>query len=552
MKSERRRRNLVTMNDVEGKPLPLDHSLLALIELLDKCCSQELLQVLGEIGCELYDKELDKANEILLKKYASGNFIEKVSPLKKSDGTEDFFFTPHAMKILNTLLVFNCTHRMILNFQNFTKINGLHIPLSTSSENAQNLPIIDLFLLTNQLVADVQNNSSNSKDEFLADVALYYSQIFEDTNASIGRAQLLYNNSYFNQMLAKEFGISILELSEYLFVLFAHVNTHRPAKIDPGSTFNKIKNNDQKTKITKILNHLSLNVQSKLTKYSLITSSLRNDYIQDKVTRGKPFLKIKERHICIRPDLLTSAFGNFPYFYLLNSLNHNQKNNLFNEFGKAFEKYIEIIAERSLGDKSITHAHKNSNESSDRHIIINEESRAIIEIKSSRENDNTMLGSLKDLKDKFIHLKGTKKNPKGVLQLIKDIEKYRNESGFNGKIFPIIIFYGNFPETSDFDELVENEINKQIEYQIHLQNNNNYPTIWLSCTTAELFFCLTKQEPSCLEETLIRLASKPPSKVKNEILKLIAEKKLSSSLSILFRKELEQLLEKSKEMINED
>jgi len=53
---------------------------------------------------------------------------------------------------------------------------------------------------------------------------------------------------------------SVLELSEYLFMLFALVNVHKPAKIEAEFTFRQITNIDQKTKIIKILNALSVDV----------------------------------------------------------------------------------------------------------------------------------------------------------------------------------------------------------------------------------------------------------------------------------------------------
>jgi hypothetical protein len=542
------------MNDSEGNPLSFEQSLLFLVELLTRLPTQELVQTLGEIGGILYENTCDKANEILFKKYSYAPWIKIHPLLKESNGTENFLFTLHAMRLLNTLLVFDCAQGEILNSQRLVIQNGIHFPLTAHSHNANRLQIFDLFLLSNQLISYIQNDLVDNEDKFLSNIPIYYSQVLVDTNAAIGRSQHLYNTDYFNQKLTEGFGVSVLELSEYLFILFSHVNVHKPAKIELA-TFRRIINNDQKEKMAKILDFLSIEVKSKGIEYSQIASDLRQDFIQDKICRGKPFLKIGERYVCIRPDLLTSVFGNFPYYYLLNSLSKEKKEEFFKEFGIAFEKYIEIISKRVLDEKSDIYTYKKKpyqgTRSADRHLIINDQSRAIIEIKSSREDDGVMLGSLEDLLKKFIYLGGTDDKPKGVFQLIKDAEKYRNDTFYCGKIFTIIIFYGNFPETNEFDELVHNEINAKPQYLKYLKDIRNFPTIWLSSTTAELIFTAVTQKAS-LDEILTRISFSPPSKVRSEILNYISEKKLKSSLSFLFIKELNLLLEKSTKMISQD
>ena len=90
-----------------------------------------------------------------------------------------------------------------------------------------------------------------------------------------------------------------------------------------------------------------------------------------------------------------------------------------------------------------------------------------------------------------------------------------------------------FEKTWDFDELVHNEIEKKQPYQDYLANKNNFPTIWLNTSTAELFFSAVTQGAS-LYELLKRIAFSRPSKVIYEIEKFMTELDLKPSLAPLF------------------
>jgi hypothetical protein len=135
-----------------------------------------------------------------------------------------------------------------------------------------------------------------------------------------------------------------------------------------------------------------------------------------------------------------------------------------------------------------------------------------------------------------------------VLQLIKDAKKFRDDQNFVGEIFTIIIFRGKFPATSDFDELVHDEITIKKQYNDYLENKKNHPTIWLTSSTCELVFSAVAQGAS-FEELLKRLALSPPSKMLSEIKRFMSEKGLDDSFAPLFRNDVKSIQDRTKGMI---
>ncbi len=541
--------NLVTMNDSEGDPLSFDSALLSLIQILMMIPSlRELIRTLGEIAHVLYRNKTDEANQILIKKYLPSAFHDLFPPLKSSGGTINFLFTLSAIRLLSNLLVFQFDERRVILDPMILVRNRLHIPQPGTDVQ---FSIVPLFLLANQLIAHVENDSSCNNQTYLDCPRIYYSRLLEDPLAVIARGLLLFNTEYFNKKLRNLLGMTVFELLECLFLLFAHVLAREPANIKPEVTFRRIIRDDRKLRIRKVLDFLSVEVQSMNVQYSQIASTLHQNYFQDKIYRGRPFLKIKDRYICIRPDLITSAFCDFPYHYMLNAL--SEKNAFFKEYGKAFDQYIIKISQRSFGDKSIQYHYKKKpykgNPSSDFHLEIDKYTRVIIEIKGSQENDDVRTGIKQALCHKFIYLGGTFNKPKGVFQIIKDAEKFRNDFPFSGEIFTVIIFSGQFPETTDFDELVKCEIEDDQRYKEYLSDKRNFPTIWLSSSTAELLFSATIQKIN-VKELLNNISSVPPSRVRNKIVEYLSENNKKISLEPLFKNELDLLSTISKKMFN--
>ncbi|NGX47969.1 MAG: hypothetical protein K1000chlam3_01354 [Chlamydiae bacterium] len=541
------------MNDSEGNPLSFAFALLCIIQKLMVLSSRDLEQALGEIAHVLYYKKIDEANQILIEKYLSSpSFNDLLPPLKSSDGTINYLFTSSAIRLFSNLLVFKFDHRRgNLKFQMMLVRNGLHIPHSDKDVRSS---IIPLFLLANQLIVHIENDLAFDDQTHLDAPQIYYSRIQEDPLAMIGRGMLLYDTVYFNEKLQDLLGMNMSELSESLFLLFVHIQAHQPAIIDPEITFRRIIQDDQKLRIKKILDLLSVEARSINALYSEIASTFNIRYIQDQTCRGKPFLKSKDRYICIRPDQMTSAFCDFPYHYVLNVLSKEDKEKFFKESGDAFDQYIATISQRVLGNKSIKYYYKKKpyrdNQSSDLHLEIDENMRVIIEIKGAKENDDVRIGDKQALCDKFIHLGGTEIKPKGVLQVIKDAKKFRGDLPFSREIFTVIIFLGRFPETGDFDEMVKREIEGSLEYKEYLENEKNYPTIWLSASTAELLFSAMAQGVN-VKELFKNIIYVVPSQIRGRIVEHLSLLKKNVSLSPLFENELRQLSEKCREMLEE-
>lgn len=551
--------NLITMNGQDGNPLSFDQTLRAFFALLKKCSQRDLAQTVSEISGTLYNsKDVIEANRSLVQKYAPLISYHQLLPFQRQDGSVDILFTRNAIWILNSLLTFN-PFEVSEEFSDCLPImcfpkNKIYLPPSLQDQGK--LPIAELFLLANQLISHLQNEIPEASESISSKTQFYFSymRVQEDAVAAIGKSRNLFNTTYFNQKMLEMLGISVEQLSDYLLVLLTLVLAHNPLKLEPDVTLRRIIKDSDKQTIIKLLDLLSIGSKSVEATQSQIAATLRQDFLQDTICRGKPFLKINQRYLCLRPDLLIHALGNFPYFYLLKELPEEQKEEFFREFGiKAFEQYIACISKKVLGSQSCEYFYRKKphrgNRSGDRHFVIHDMSRVIVEIKSSRENDEVRLGSEAEIIDKFIFCEGTKEKPKGVLQLVKDAAKFRGEQGFAGDLFTMIIFYGRFPATPDFDKLVQENIEANELYQGYLTNKRNFPTVWLSIFTFEMIFSAVAQGAS-LEELLKRLVQLPPSKTAFEIGRFMIEKGFKASFAPLFSDDIRAIQETGKRMIS--
>ncbi len=537
------------MNDSRGNPFSFDYALIYITQRLRVLPIRDLIQTLGEIAHVLYWKKTDEANQILITKYpSSASFHDSLPPLRSSGGSRNYLFTFYAIRLLSNLLVFKFDERrVILEPQEILVRNGLHIPQSDTDVRSS---IIPLFLLANQLIVHIENDLSFNDPTYLDDPPIYYSRIREGPRALIARGLLLYDTDYFNEKLQELLGMTVRNLIEHLFLLYLRaVDKYEPIK--PEQTFRRIIDENQKLSLVKILEELSVEPQSINAQYSEIASRLPNIYVKDETYRGKVFFKTEGVYICCRPDLMTSTFSDFPYHYVLNAQSEDDKREFFKKYGDAFDQYIAKISQRGLGNKSVKYEYKKKphkgNPSSDRHLEIDENTRVIIEIKGVAGKDDARMGNKQALCDKFIHLQGGANKPKGVLQVIKDALKFRKDFPFSGDIFTVIIFSGRFPETVDFDELVKHEIEDDQQYKEYLEEERNFPTIWLSASTAELLFCAAIQKAN-LKELLKNIAYASPSEVRGKIVEFLSKHNKRVSLAPLFVNELKLLSVKCKEM----
>jgi hypothetical protein len=94
------------------------------------------------------------------------NFSKRMKFRKKSN----ILFIQNAIWILNTLLTFNvkkCSNDSIKKIpQMFALHNGVYLPITTPSHIADGIPIVDLFLLANQLISHLQNEMPDHQNPF--------------------------------------------------------------------------------------------------------------------------------------------------------------------------------------------------------------------------------------------------------------------------------------------------------------------------------------------------------------------------------------------------
>lgn len=529
------RTNLITLNRSDNEPLSLDESLFYLLDSLNLSWSlygREFIQSLCEIAIVLH-RDINKnginANKLLYEKYFLPNLT--LPPIITSDGVQNLLFTNQGLRLLSLLISCECSPNFILPSQ----------VISGQDYRSLQYRIIETFFFANQLLIHLQQD--------INDISYYYlnNNSFKTPLNIILRSRILYDTSYFNKKLKQYFSMSSHELNNFLYLTYSHVYINSPARIEPDTNFHQFFSEDIIIQIKKIINSLAKELKNESISYSVLRKNLRDYYTLDKLenplNRGKPFFKIDNRFVCMRPDQLADAFDTFPYFRILKELDKKEADEFFYQFGKiALERYIDIISKRVFGDNSIKPSKKKeSDPCADRIIIISPIVHVLIELKSARAEDQVKGGSKKDLENKFITIfKSSNKKQKGILQLFKATKKYREDDSFNGTIYTIIVYYGDFPEISTFDELIESKINSRTDCQEYLKDTRNKPSIWLNLSHLEVIFNIVKEGGS-FEELLQRLSKTPPSKTAQIIINYARENSLDCSILSIFERELEDL-----------
>lgn len=202
-----RKINLVTLLDANGEPLSFDQALTTLAGLLMNAPLQPLVQVLAEVSSILYEEPSEDAEKNLRAKFCSEQVIACVCPDDSADVVH-FLFHPNALFILNSLLTFNIEfEQKPFDICIYHRNNEGAKPVNSHSPQNPELPILEIFLLTNQLIIHLEENLDNTP--------LYYSKrrVQEDVHTAIGKAKKLYDNAYFNEQLEQSLGYAVPKLS---------------------------------------------------------------------------------------------------------------------------------------------------------------------------------------------------------------------------------------------------------------------------------------------------------------------------------------------------
>lgn len=538
--------NLVTVFGHDWKPLSFEKALGALARLLMEAPTQKLVQALAEISGILYEKSSEEAEKYLRQRFSCKETIKVICP-QDDDKTVNYLFSYNALYILNTLLTFNIK---LTRQESFVRIvNASKNKTSfADSQKSTILPITEIFVLANQLILYLEKD--------LDDIAFDYSRNRgqEEAFTALSKAKNLYDVPYFNEQFTSRLGYTISQWESYHFILLTAVKVAKPAKIELDVSFNKVKDEVNRIRVKDLAKKLTLEAKGTNATLEEVSRMLWNDFILDNRCRGKPFLKVGQRYICIRHDLLISSTGNFPFHHLFSLMNEDEKKILLKEFGDAFEKrYIPMISEKAFDQRIESYTYKRKpyrgNKLEDLCVSVTDHAKLILEIKSGRANDDVKRGVEQALVEKYIHLKSSSGKPKGIIQALKQATKLRND-GFGGEIFTGIVFY-DLPFNEKLDLLIAREIGPSEEYIKYRNNTLNYPPIWMDVLAYELLL-IAVQNGIDLHTILKKLSSLPPSETRRAIVHMMQEAGLKVSVHSLHERVVKELQDQCKAMLIPD
>ena len=391
--------NLVTLLGQDWKPLSFEKALGALARLLMEAPLQELVQALAEISSVLYEKSSTEAENYLRERFCTKQTLKAICPLDDEE-TVNYLFPYNALYILNTLLTFNIKLTSQEAYVHIVNVSERKTSFSGSQQSAI-LPIAEIFLLTNQLILYLEKD--------LEGITFDYSRNRgqEEVFTALSKAKNLYDVPYFNEQFTLRLGYTISQWESYHFILLTAVKVAKPAKIELDVSFNKVEDEVDRIRVKDLAKKLTLEAKGTNVTLEEVSRMLWDDFILDNRCRGKPFLKVAQRYICIRHDLLISSTGNFPYHHLFSLMTEDEKEILLKKFGNAFEKrYIPMISEKAFHQRIESYTYKRKphrgNNLEDICVFVTDQAKLILEIKSGRANDAVKKGVEQALVEKYV------------------------------------------------------------------------------------------------------------------------------------------------------
>lgn len=541
-----------------------------LAEQLSLFKKNELLNILCQIGKELHlnSSKIELANNNLLNRFPIATIYSQklLETHKELDGSKAIIFDPKALRILNAIILVNFTDFASNIMSNMSQSNSyglvknILVPTTELSKPSFGdfYPIIPLFLLSNEIVNHIENEAKQATNR-LAESTNYYFNVLDDPLSVLGRAYKLFNTDYFNNKIHDILGVKTLDVASCFFILYTQILTHDPARIESDNPCkNSIPEENERIKLKNVLGKLSLNYKSRPIKD--LWSYLKNSYygMDENIFKGKPYTNFENLLYCIRPDFYVTTMCDFPYFLVLNSLQKKEESEFSHEFGKiAFENYIKCLAYETLGEnvcpEYIYKRRKGEEIPCGEFIIeIDDHTVVIVEVKGAKEDEFIRTGEPQKTDDKFVTMPNKRNKAKGVRQLFNDAKYYRTGKAFNGDVYTLLVFYGRFPETEEFNEIIINKIHTTSEYKEYKQNPKNHEPIWLNCFAAELMFSALRQNKNLLKNLIQNLSKFSPSSITSDIWEYMKKNNLKTSLSPLFDKELKLISSHAKKLLKPD
>ena len=532
--------------------IALAHLMLQLKHIPVAMLLPELAYIETQIHSAGYAKSSTEVNRELIKRYKSEG--EKFTELESNP--RGLLFTRPALQVINSLLIYDIDDTslsLMIALYNPVIIkdvinNGLCVP-------QESISIVGIFLLANRVAQEIRSRNLNNT-EVTYDVFNYYTLIVTDRISALGgRLINLYNTDYFNDALLEKLGMSIGDIAKCFLYLYMHAVSKNGVI---NSNFSNIKDEQDRFNVIKLLEVLSIDIKSHKINFYQLDEKLKSFLSFNELCLEKPILKNGTTYFFVDLDLFTNVMADFPFYYLLGkySLDGKKVNQLQNEFNgedKAFESYIKLIAnktgtiwEECIYSPKKRKGHKGA-EYCDLMHIIDDNTRIFIEAKGKRTTIKHREGLINSLEAFTL---GSGEARYGALQLVENIKRYRLYEGYQGKAYTVVLFYGRFPETQTFDDMIQKQIIDHPDYQDYLKDSKNHKILYLSCINAELFFSAIKQGVA-VKDLIKRLEGLPPSKIMGEIKTIINERGLKSSFVPLFEKEMQDLITATKLLLRD-
>ncbi|MBX3718346.1 MAG: hypothetical protein KF898_01705 [Parachlamydiales bacterium] len=418
-------------------------------------------------------------------------------------------------------------------------------PIPTALTSKISPSIEHLFLYANTLISMLEaEGPSTSMARYSESAKLFYSRWNIDRVSPLGRARM-YKFRNFTQRL-HDIGIEIDEYLPAIFSLCAHIENHPFIELEFPQSLQSLPLRSRKL-IQDNLEILSSPIQNNFFSMNELEQKLPELYFTDALCQQKPLIQISNRYYCLQAKLLWTALSELPFHLLLNNCNQDIKKvrSLTSDWGYAFEDNFGVLAERAFPkgcriSNLCTKNHPRFKLQKDHHhlgdilLAPRKDSRILIEFKSVQPNQKIKLGDRDAALSKFIQL-----DPKGVPQLVRDAEIYREDASYNGTIYIVLICWGPVPNTKDFDEDLELYLKNLESYQTYLKNPKNRPLIYLDASSAAVLFGALRQGLP-IRTMFKRLAGISPTGVVSLINNAIQKYQFTDPIKTLYQEEINE------------
>lgn len=510
-----------------------------------------LHKLLTENDKSLYDADLEL---IKTDGYCKEEFVVKILELKKQN-PRFVLFHKQAFQLIYHLMIYD------IDFLE-SNLEPFELNRFTPVAPYEAFSLVGVFLLANEILSYLKAQYPPAPGES-AEIRDFYSRCAIDPAGAVGRSGLFYDRQYFNEELKKRFGLSVQDLRQMAFDHFVHILSKDPAIFDLSVSFKlPIEKHEA---LRKVVNLLSVRYRSKSVRFSELIKRLAIDLALGSEIRGKPLIEANGLYYCLCPELLGSPLADLPHHVILTDmLSKGEKRTkpLRDAKGEAFHAYMTAFSIRELGENACKAiSTKKDGEFGDLIIDLGSGGKLMVELKVADPRDSEKKGNIADVIKRFLlpleRSKGNRRNP-GPLQVMESAISYRKKYNFTGAMYTAVIYYGWFPEVTDFDRAYAQSIKATKGCLLYEENEANAPTILMNAFTWELILSAVKQSatqamPSTTVLHSILNALRPhagfPSRSSSIIEEYFRENKKKFSVAPVFRDQIHALAAECRDAI---